>query len=559
MYRRITALFNKNDDSQNVERICKEWLLFAESKKDKKQIVKSMTLLSNAYRNQSKYEQLLSITYKGIAFAENERDSILLVDFMSTLGGYYNDSKEVDKALALHLKCLEMSRKINYGFGISSNLVDVGSDYIALNQQAKSVPYYLENLSYVYLFPNTVYELQTYNSAATAYSYIGQYDSAYYYSNKAYELGLKLEMNEAIASAESTLAEIYYAMGKTDLAEKHALQALELSKKSDFFIQIPDLLKLLDKIYVGRGDYKSAYKIKSEFVMIQDSITNKDTRKKALEKEFAYNLEKKQNENKLLTQQNLIQSLKLNQNRYTILGAILLLFLVVLIAYTFAQRRKKNVIYKRVLLEQRLLRAQMNPHFIFNSLNSIQQLVMLGQNYPAEQYLGKFSKLIRSLLEHSIEDYISVKDEADMLHDYIQMESLRFKDSFSYKISIDEKIDTARFRIPHLMIQPFVENAIWHGLMPKANDRLVTIRFEYDSPKTIRCVVEDNGIGRVESKKNESVFKAKSLALSLIEQRLSLIRKTHNKNAHVVLTDLYNKEGKSEGTQVAIVLPIVYL
>ncbi len=556
---RMIELFMKQSDIQNAEIMGKKVLAFAEQRKDKGQIKQSMNFLMGIYRNQSNYERLLNMIYKGIAFAEKEKDSVLLIDFTSTLGGYYFDSKQLEKGLSIHLKCLDMSRKINYEFGIVSNLVDVGSDYIALNQRAKSVPYYLESLKYVYLFPNTVYELQTYSSVAAAYLFLDKHDSAYFYANKAYVLAQKLEMDQAIASSEATLANVYYEMGKPDLSEKHALHALEISKQCDFFIQIPELLKILDKIYIERGDYQSAYNIKSEYVIIQDSITNKDMRKKALEKEFAYNLEKKQNENKLLTQQNLIQSLKLNQNRYLLFGAILLLLLVVLFAYTLNQRKKKDAIYKRILLEQRLLRAQMSPHFIFNSLNSIQQLVMLGQNYPAEQYLGKFAKLIRSLLERSIEDYISIKDEAEMLHDYIQMESLRFKDSFTYKISIDEKIDTERFRIPHLMLQPFVENAIWHGLMPKANDRFVAIRFEYDSPKTVRCIVEDNGIGREASKKNESVFKAKSLALSLIQQRMALIRKTYNKHVRLELFDLYDRAGKSEGTRVEILLPIVYL
>lgn len=207
-------------------------------------------------------------------------------------------------------------------------------------------------------------------------------------------------------------------------------------------------------------------------------------------------------------------------------------------------------------METRTLKAQMNPHFIFNSLNSIKQFVMLHENEKAELYLTKFAKLIRELLESNMNESLSVKEETEILNGYLDMESLRFGATFSYSVLVDESIDMAR-HIPHLMIQPFVENAIWHGLLTKAGDRTVWIRLEHHTEQTIRCIVEDNGVGRKKRQSKNETFKKKSLALSLVNQRLELMRKNLGVECSVTVIDMEDSAGESLGTKVIIILPYI--
>jgi Histidine kinase/Concanavalin A-like lectin/glucanases superfamily len=208
-------------------------------------------------------------------------------------------------------------------------------------------------------------------------------------------------------------------------------------------------------------------------------------------------------------------------------------------------------------LEIKTLKAQMNPHFIFNSLNSIQQFIMLKENGKAEIYLAKFSKLIRELLETNTRESLTVSEEIAILKGYLEMEALRFGASFSYDVTVDTGIDRENTLIPHMMVQPFAENAVWHGLLPKGGSGVLHINFTTHSAGTICCTVEDNGVGRSAGIRNESTFKKKSLALSFVRQRLELLQEILHIKCGVEIVDLFNENEKATGTRVIIILPVL--
>jgi ligand-binding sensor domain-containing protein len=146
-------------------------------------------------------------------------------------------------------------------------------------------------------------------------------------------------------------------------------------------------------------------------------------------------------------------------------------------------------------LEAKAIRAQMNPHFIFNSLNAIQESIVLNDFDTSYQYLSKFSKLLRLVLNNSEKNFIPLQSEIEMNRLYLELESLRFKHSFSYSIEVDEAIDTDMVQFPSLMLQPFIENAVWHGLMHRDGEKKLSIRFSREGGQ-LHCEIEDNGIGR---------------------------------------------------------------
>ncbi|MFM9909536.1 MAG: two-component regulator propeller domain-containing protein [Chitinophagaceae bacterium] len=213
-------------------------------------------------------------------------------------------------------------------------------------------------------------------------------------------------------------------------------------------------------------------------------------------------------------------------------------------------------------IEMKALRAQMNPHFIFNCLNSINRYIVKSDEKTASSYLTKFSKLIRLILDNSTLDTIPIEKEIETLKLYIDMEALRFDHVFDYSIEASEEIKYSSVEIPSMLIQPYVENAIWHGLLHlPANQKdkedikgLLKIVFMKQDDKTVIVTIRDNGIGRLKAAelKSKDVLKQKSYGMQITSDRIQLINNLYNMNASVVVYDLNNNRGESEGTEVVI-------
>lgn len=225
------------------------------------------------------------------------------------------------------------------------------------------------------------------------------------------------------------------------------------------------------------------------------------------------------------------------------------------------QARIEALQNKQKMTESRLqsLRLQMNPHFLFNALNSIQQMILSNEEMVATRYLSKFSKLLRTILVHSDKEYVSLKEELEILNLYVELESIRFKDSFNYSIECDDEIDTDEIKLPTLLVQPFVENAIWHGLMHKEGERLLTVKFS-ERDESIECIVEDNGIGRERSGETKLAtgqgkkHTSKGIAVSI--ERLNAMGNGNGQHGSLQITDLKDENGNAKGTRVKIIFPI---
>ncbi|MFT3947718.1 MAG: histidine kinase [Agriterribacter sp.] len=200
------------------------------------------------------------------------------------------------------------------------------------------------------------------------------------------------------------------------------------------------------------------------------------------------------------------------------------------------------------------LRMQMNPHFIFNALNSVQHYMLKGDVVEATRYLSRFSKLQREILHFGSRQFISLQVEIDMLNRYLELEQNRFGDSFIYTIQTTEKIDPEEINIPPMMLQPFVENAIWHGLMPKDKDRSLHILFDLYDDDILLATLKDNGIGRAASEKlrSNSASMHQSRGMSIVEERLSLLQQQYNKPFEINISDVTSVDGTIAGTQLAL-------
>ncbi|MFM9910561.1 MAG: two-component regulator propeller domain-containing protein [Chitinophagaceae bacterium] len=204
------------------------------------------------------------------------------------------------------------------------------------------------------------------------------------------------------------------------------------------------------------------------------------------------------------------------------------------------------------------LRAQMNPHFIFNALNSVQQYILQGNVDEANRYLSKFSKLQRDILNNSDQPFITLEKEKEILELYLQLEQLRFKDTFHYSIVIEEQIEPTEVKIPPMLIQPFIENAIWHGLMPKVGERRLDIRFDISDKDILECTIEDNGIGREAAEQlkllNSGNTKHQSRGMNLVYDRLKILRQQYLQPFEVAIETIKDKDNNVAGTLVSVSL-----
>ncbi len=247
---------------------------------------------------------------------------------------------------------------------------------------------------------------------------------------------------------------------------------------------------------------------------------------------------------------------------------LLLVLLVGGILYTLYQFKLNQVkkeeslksVYAQQIaeIEMKALRAQMNPHFIFNSLNSIQKYILKNDSFAASQYLTKFSKLIRLILDHSNQNYILLSSEAELLKLYIEIEALRFDNQFEYDLVVDDALDTEAIQIPSMIIQPYVENAIWHGLLHKETKGKLSLHISRFDENNIKVLVTDDGIGRQKAQelKSKQVLKKKSYGLQITEDRISILNKTQSNKTTLEIHDLKDASGNALGTQVELIIPV---
>lgn len=208
-------------------------------------------------------------------------------------------------------------------------------------------------------------------------------------------------------------------------------------------------------------------------------------------------------------------------------------------------------------VEMKALRAQMNPHFLFNCLNSINRYIVVNDTVKASGYLTKFSKLIRLILDNSANDITTLENEINLLKLYIEMEFMRFDGKFTYAIEVDDNLATDTISIPSMIIQPYVENAIWHGLLNKGENGHLSLKVNSISPSELQVVVEDNGIGRQKAGdlKSKSTLKQKSYGMKITNDRIKAMNQLYDSGASVQIQDMHDAQNKPTGTKVVLNIP----
>lgn len=362
----------------------------------------------------------------------------------------------------------------------------------------------------------------------------------------------------AITNAYGNIGTIYRDKKDYDKAIKFYKKSIEYSYKAKDWYNLSWLHLDMSIMNRDQGDYKSAYENHVLHKQFSDSLETKKYMERLSSARTMYESDKAEKELELVT-------LKLDQQKYLTYGFAGLVFLVLVIGLlvfrqsrSSSKRRISEMNHKISEITQRNLRQQMNPHFIFNTLNSIQYYMYQHDKISTNNYLTKFSMLMRKTLENSQHTAIPIKDELDALELYLELEALRFKEKFEYSFDVDEDIDIVLLKIPTMLIQPYVENSICHGLVNKKDNGFVHIGLKMEDERLV-CTIEDNGIGRkaaMEIKKQRN-GNHNSLGTKITESRLNLVNSLYGKSMKIDYTDITDEKGEGRGTRVKIYIPIM--
>lgn len=518
----------------------------------------ALSNLSGIYGDLGNFGKSLEMDLKSLNIFEELKDSVRLLTCYSNIGNvlasmhYYTESNNCLYRSISIAKALNQMNKVAQAY---SNL---SGNFIEVKNYKEGFKYATQAIQIFDSLQDNSTIAQAYLNLGSCYYYTGNNDSAMYYFTKTLKI---TEQNRDLAVEVVTLnsiGEINLKKKNLQLAEDYFKRSLELATMISSMVDIQLANNNLADVYAEKGDYKNAYKYYVEAAKINDSLMNDENVKAIASLTSKFELKEKDEENKTLKTENDLQKLRLLHKDIYIYGTAGAALLILVIAFLLIRQTRIKMKHEIFELEQKQLRAQMNPHFIFNCLNSIQHFMVQNDVLNANKYLTDFASLMRKTLELSEGGTITLHKEIDYLDNYLLLEQLRFGNKFTYEIKCDDSIETNSVEIPPMVVQPFVENAIRHGLRYlDGNTGILKINF-YRLDEIIICEVDDNGIGREKSQQLKSLshIEYQSRGMELTQKRLELISKVTNSDFKILITDKKDNLDKPTGTKVTIKFPI---
>jgi len=521
---------------------------------------------------QGLFSEAIDLLKEALSIDKKIGDSTRIATRYNNIGILYYRFNYYDNALTFFSDALKIDSIIGNTLNLSVRLSNIGKVWLVKEEPKKAISYYMRSLEIDKELQNEAYYPIRYSNLGQAYVLLKQYDLAKSYFEEALKYDIKFNNLAGAAFVQYYLGKMYLEQNNIKNANEHFLISIELAEKTKNYSLLIDLYKDMSLLKEQSGNIKEAFNYYKKFDEIRDSIFNQVSKQKISDFYTFFELEKKEKEIELLQKKQQINSLLISKKEEEIkrqrlfqmlISTVLVLVIVVILFlyyYYILKSKKKQLKLKQELnlYMQKALIQQMNPHFFFNTLNSIQYYILKNDKVTSNKYLSMFARLMRTTLNNSQNETIPLFDEVEGLKTYIELEQLRFTERFNYELFVHSNIDLNDIFIPPFIIQPYVENAIWHGLMPKSNGvGMLKISILLKNSDFLEIVIEDNGIGRKKSAELVSVNKKNnSLGTHITETRISLINQIYNNSMSVSYVDLVNSENEPLGTQVIILIGI---
>nr|WP_315247918.1 histidine kinase [uncultured Flavobacterium sp.] len=442
---------------------------------------------------------------------------------------------------------IELLKKENKSKEVTEAYVQKAQNSLELKDKKVAIESYKKAIAYAKDKPEAVINLK--NEIANVYASDNQFEKAIGINEKLLaEAVTKQDFNTQIKQLQS-LASLYFKKEEPNKAVLSLKEAYDLASRKGNSAEAKKTLSELVQYYKAEGNEKESMALYEGFLknfeqLIQSDTTLINTKKFQITEGKIRQLEKEKSlKDELIT--------KKNTFNYFLIGSVmLLLVLFVFIVKSLYSIKTKN---KEIALQS--LRREMNPHFIFNSLNSVNQFISENKELEANKYLTSYSTLMRDMMENSNKDFIILDKEVEQLQKYLNLEHLRFLDKFDFKITVDKDLDTETVFVPNMIIQPHLENAIWHGLRYLDKKGFLHLKFQLHDEK-VKVSIEDNGIGLTKSQElktsNQKVHESRGL--NNTKERIGLLNELYKKNISFAIRE---KKFPESGTIVEIIFPLI--
>jgi len=528
-----------------------------------KGLAKALGSIGIVFSEQSNYAKALQYYLKSVTIYEKLKDEEKCAKLYNNIGIVYQSLSSYFKALAYFVKAQKIQEKLGDS-NIGITYTNIANVYLKQNNSAKAYEYYTKAKSALDQHPNPRALGEWYNNVGLYFKAVKQPEKAIEHWNNAIQTFESIEDKFGVGDTYLLLGQLYFEQNKAQQAIVFAEKALASAKALKVLEQQVIAEKLLSDIYAQLNNSAQALLHFKAYSTAKDSLTNEENIRRTVEEEMAFDFEKREaiHQKEIEKRDLLLQEESKRNVMQLIFAAVfgLLLFGIAFLIYNRIQLKKNLTLQKELAeYEQKALHLQMNPHFVFNCLGSISSFIVQNGTDSAIKYLSKFSKLMRLTLEYSKESLIPIDKEIESLQNYLELEQLRFNNKFTFSIFKNEAIEDD-MAIPPLLLQPFVENAIIHGVIPKKEIGSIAVRFALQNDSLL-CTVEDNGIGFNESKaqKQHSVVAHKSMALDITRKRLEMIESTTKQKTEFSIEEIKNTNGEVIGTKVTLHLPVQYI
>jgi|GEM_PF-4522529 len=488
-----------------------------ESLQDKYGIANALNNIGTIYDEQGDRPQAELKYSKSYALMEQLNDSFGMALALNNLGSVYNNAGMTDSALYCFNRCISIRKRIGDREGLGIALANAGGVYDKTGRDAAALDHYMQSM----------------------------------------KIQEETGDQEGIALSHINFGSLYLKQRHFEEAEKHFMKARNMGEQTGNARVLLGAANWLSRLYAAWGKYKPAFEMQTQYKQLTDSIRNDQTRRQTLKKQMQFDFEMKEAVLKAeqdkkdalskeeITRQKIIRNTSMG-------GALVVVVSAGLILLSYKKRKEAEMDKKLIDSRMRAISSQMNPHFIFNCMHSIQALVAKQDLAAADNCLVRFAGLIRRVLDYSMQKEISLEDDMETLHDYVALEKMRLDHPLEFTVNMEEGITPGDVLIPPLLIQPVIENAIIHGIRPlKAVGKIVVDIKKLD--RLLAIEVSDNGVGRKTAAPADA--SRKSYGIPLTRERLEFLGRAQKMKSSYKITDIYAGSHEMAGTRVRITLP----
>jgi len=524
--------------------------------------IKTLPTLNNIaaiYSIQGRYTEALEYYNKILPLYRQDNQKDRIASTLHNIGIIYSNIEQHNKAYTYFEESLQIFREIGLKLKIAKSLNSIGSVYVDLKEYQKGLTYLNESLSINKEINNSDLMIANFNSIGKAHINLKEPKRALNSFKSSLTASNSVNDKRNIGGSHINLAEVYCILENYTKAFYHAKEGKKIADDLEMLSEQKQANYLLSKIYENKGIYKKALENHKKYKALNDSLFNKKNIEKITQLEYEYKykqaLDSASTRELKLTKTVTATNKDLEESQRNLLKGVIAFLIIALVLGTiifFLKLRNEKAKTQNIVIEQKLLRSQMTPHFIFNSLSVLQGMILNKEREKSISYLSKFSKLLRTTLESSRHKVVPLSEELSAMDSYMDLQNLDVKPPYNYKLSVDSSIDKSTLKIPPMLIQPFIENAIEHAFPNKKGDKEIKINLALSREHKLVCTITDNGIGinlgLQKTKKNKN-----SLATTITSERLKMLSKDFKMKGSITIED--RQKYNEQGTIVTLVIP----